>query len=170
MVSRKRVGRKTEPDNHSPLVLCPYFLEHQRLQLDAGYQGEIPNTAEFDLVICILWSRLGTLLAPTLRMPDGSAPAREQNTKLAGRWTTQARTGACRRCAFIATVRSRRRRWNRKRSAKPFSGNGTPSRSSLRVGRRTARGTSPGFSTSIATCRSLKSSSGGISAIFYWVR
>ena len=65
---------KTEPDNHSPLVLCPYFLEYQRLQLDAGYQGAIPNTAEFDLVICILWSRLGTLLAPTLRMPDGSAP------------------------------------------------------------------------------------------------
>jgi WD40 repeat protein/serine/threonine protein kinase len=68
-------GPKTEQDNHSPLVLCPYFLEHQRLQLDAAYQGEIPNTAEVDLVICILWSRLGTLLAPTLRMPDGSAPA-----------------------------------------------------------------------------------------------
>jgi WD40 repeat protein/serine/threonine protein kinase len=65
---------KTEPDNHSPLILCPYFLEHQRLQLDAGYQGAIPNPAEFDLVICILWSRLGTLLGPTLRMPDGSAP------------------------------------------------------------------------------------------------
>jgi serine/threonine protein kinase len=65
---------KTEPDDHSPLVLCPYFLEYQRLQLDAGYEGAIPNTAEFDLVICILWSRLGTLLAPTLRMPDGSEP------------------------------------------------------------------------------------------------
>src|SRR6202047_1256125 len=35
----------------------------------------MPNTTEFDLVICILWSRLGSLLAPTLRMPDGSAPA-----------------------------------------------------------------------------------------------
>jgi serine/threonine protein kinase len=65
----------SEPDYHSPFILCPYFLEHQRLQLDAGYQGTIPNTAEFDLVICILWSRLGTMLAPTLRMPDGSAPA-----------------------------------------------------------------------------------------------
>jgi len=66
---------KTEPDNHSPLLLCPYFLEHQRLQLDAGYLGVMPNTAEFDLVICILWSRLSSLLAPSLRMPDGSAPA-----------------------------------------------------------------------------------------------
>src|SRR5271166_2034289 len=71
----EKVEPKTEPDNHSPLVLCPYFLEHQRLQLDAGYQGVMPNTAEFDLVICILWSRLGSLLAPTLRMQDGSAPA-----------------------------------------------------------------------------------------------
>src|SRR6516164_1015856 len=66
---------KTEPDNHGPLVLCPYFLEHQRLALDLGYLGVMPNTAEFDLVICILWSRLGSLLAPSLRMPDGSAPA-----------------------------------------------------------------------------------------------
>ena len=65
---------KTGPDNHSPLILCPYFLEHQRLQLDAGYLGTIPNAAEFDLVICILWSRLGILLAPNLRMPDRSAP------------------------------------------------------------------------------------------------
>src|SRR6201997_5638207 len=65
---------KAEPDNHSPLVLCPYFLEHQRSQLDAGYHRAIPNTAEFDLVICILWSRLGTLLAPISRRPDGSVP------------------------------------------------------------------------------------------------
>jgi hypothetical protein len=43
--------------------------------LDAGYQGTIPNIAEFDLVICILWSRLGTQLAPALRMPDGSMPS-----------------------------------------------------------------------------------------------
>src|SRR5271168_4140381 len=33
---------QTEPDNHSPLILCPYFLEYQRLQLDGCYQGAIP--------------------------------------------------------------------------------------------------------------------------------
>ncbi|HSZ80298.1 MAG TPA: serine/threonine-protein kinase, partial [Chthoniobacterales bacterium] len=65
---------KTEPDSHNRLILCPYFLEYQRLQLDAVYQGAIPDTAEFDLVICILWSRLGTLLSSALKMPDGSAP------------------------------------------------------------------------------------------------
>ena len=65
---------KTEPENHGTLVLCPYFLEYQRFQSDAGCQGQIPNTAEFDLVISILWSRLGALLDPTLTMPDGGSP------------------------------------------------------------------------------------------------
>jgi hypothetical protein len=63
-----------EPENHGALVLCPYFLEYQRFQLEAGCRGQIPNPAEFDLVICLLWARLGPLLAPTLKMPDGSEP------------------------------------------------------------------------------------------------
>jgi WD40 repeat protein/serine/threonine protein kinase len=63
-----------EPESCGALVVCPFFWEYQRIQPDAGSQGQIPNTAEFDLVICILWSRLGTLFAPTLRMPDGSQP------------------------------------------------------------------------------------------------
>ena len=33
------------------------FLEYQRFQSDAGYRGQMRNTAEFDLVISILWSR-----------------------------------------------------------------------------------------------------------------
>ena len=65
---------RTESENHGTLLLCPYFLEYQRFQSDAVHQGQIPNTAEFDLVISILWSRLGALLDPTLTMPDGSSP------------------------------------------------------------------------------------------------
>ena len=165
------VSRKTEPDNHSPLVLCPYFLEHQRLQLDAGYLGVMPNTAEFDLVICILWSRLGSLVGPDLK------DAGWKRARLGNRIRNWLGVGPRRQeqgCAAVArlpqlfeadaavgTERGARSLW---------LGNGTPSRSSLRVGKRTGRGTSPGFSTSIATCRSLKSSSGGISAIFYWIR
>ena len=96
-------------------------------------------------MICILWSRLGTLSCPDLE-DAGWQRAWFGNgiRNCAGRWTRQARTEVFRRCTFTATVRSRRRRWNRKRSAKPLSGNGTPARSSLRIGRRTARGTSPG--------------------------
>ena len=162
---------KTEPDNHSPLVLCPYFLEHQRLQLDAGYLGVMPNTAEFDLVICILWSRLGSPVGPDLKDAGwkrarlgnglrnwlGVGPRRQEQGRAAVARLSQLFEAD----AAVGTERGARSLW---------LGNGTPSRSSLRVGKRTARGTSPGFSTSIATCRSLKSSSGGISAIFYWVR
>jgi WD40 repeat protein/serine/threonine protein kinase len=57
------------------LLLCPYFLEYQRVRPDSGYQGQIPNTAEFDLVICILWSRLGAQLVPAKRLPDGNLSA-----------------------------------------------------------------------------------------------
>ena len=64
----------TERENHRTLVLCPYFWEYEKLQPDADYQGQIPNTAEFDLVISILWSRLGARQNPNLSMPDGGRP------------------------------------------------------------------------------------------------
>ncbi|MBV9731628.1 MAG: ATP-binding protein, partial [Verrucomicrobia bacterium] len=76
------------------LVLCPYFWEYQRFSSDLGYQDQIPNTSQFDLVICILWSRLGTKLHPRFRMPDDSEPrsgteyelgwAKEQHKKTPG--------------------------------------------------------------------------------------
>jgi WD40 repeat protein len=56
------------------LILCPYFWEYQRFSPELGYQDQIPNTSRFDLVITILWSRLGTKLHPRFRMPDGSEP------------------------------------------------------------------------------------------------
>jgi WD40 repeat protein len=62
-----------EPDS-GELILCPYFWEYQRFSPELGYQDQIPNTAGFDLVICILWSRLGTKLHPSFQMPDGSEP------------------------------------------------------------------------------------------------
>src|SRR6516165_8121159 len=51
------------------LILCPYFWEYQRFSPELGYQDQMPNTAQFDLVICILWSRLGTKLHPRFQMP-----------------------------------------------------------------------------------------------------
>src|SRR5438132_5322903 len=41
------------------LILCPYFWEYQRFSPELGYQDQIPDTSRFDLVISILWSRLG---------------------------------------------------------------------------------------------------------------
>jgi serine/threonine protein kinase len=60
-----------EPENHAPLILCPYFLEYQKF---TECQARIPNAADFDLVTSILWCRLGALLDPTLIMPDGGSP------------------------------------------------------------------------------------------------
>jgi eukaryotic-like serine/threonine-protein kinase len=60
----------TETDHDASLILCPYFWEYQNYRPDPDYQGQMPNIVEFDLVICIVWSRLGSLRAP-LAIPDG---------------------------------------------------------------------------------------------------
>jgi hypothetical protein len=67
-------GPHVNSENQGALILCPYFWEHERSRPDSGDKGKVPNTAEFDLVICILWSHLGALPAQTLRLPDGSRP------------------------------------------------------------------------------------------------
>jgi energy-coupling factor transporter ATP-binding protein EcfA2 len=54
--------------------LCPCFWEYQDSEPDQDYREQIPNTGSYDLVISILWSRLGTKLSPALIMPDGSTP------------------------------------------------------------------------------------------------
>jgi len=55
-------------------LLCPWFWEHQDFTSEEDCKEHIPNTGQFDLVICILWSRLGAKPAPSLVMPDGSEP------------------------------------------------------------------------------------------------
>jgi WD40 repeat protein/serine/threonine protein kinase len=77
--SYQRLAEKSEeagaePESDTVLVVHPYFAENQRTRRDARYQNQTPNPAEFNLMIWILWSRCSTLLTPTLRMPDGSAP------------------------------------------------------------------------------------------------
>ena len=46
---------KSEPEDQGALVLCPFFWEHQSFRPQADYQGQMPNTADFDLVVCIRW-------------------------------------------------------------------------------------------------------------------
>jgi hypothetical protein len=50
------------------------FWEYQDADLDQDYHEQIPNTGSYDLVISILWSRLGTKLSPAFIMPDGTTP------------------------------------------------------------------------------------------------
>jgi len=59
--------------DESTLVLCPCFWEYPELEGD-DFLEQIPNTGRYDLVICILWSRLGPALVQKCVMPDGSRP------------------------------------------------------------------------------------------------
>jgi len=49
------------------VVLDPYFWEYEPMRITAGFQAQIEPPSQFDIVVCILWSRLGT----PLQAPDG---------------------------------------------------------------------------------------------------
>lgn len=51
--------------------LRPYFWEYQPMRATKDFQEQIPLTSEFDLVVCILWSRLGSRLHVKHHRPDG---------------------------------------------------------------------------------------------------
>ena len=70
----KTVARPASDDREDGLLLCPYFSEHQDSKAEPEYGEHILNPGQYDLVICILWSRLGTRSAPMFVMPDGSPP------------------------------------------------------------------------------------------------
>jgi hypothetical protein len=52
--------------------LAPYFWEHEPLRAHTDPQTQTEPLANFDLCVCLLWSRLGTRLYPGLHhKPDG---------------------------------------------------------------------------------------------------
>lgn len=53
-------------------LIEPYFWEHEPMRAVTDFQGNIPKPSEFDIVICILWSRLGAPLNDKYRHADGS--------------------------------------------------------------------------------------------------
>ena len=55
-------------------LVCPCFWEYEDWKPKDTYREQIPNSGQFDLVICLLWSRPGTRPASTSVMPDGSEP------------------------------------------------------------------------------------------------
>ncbi len=52
--------------------LRPIFWEHEPLLASATFQDQIVRPSDTEIVICILWSRLGTRLPPNFRRPDGT--------------------------------------------------------------------------------------------------
>jgi hypothetical protein len=53
-------------------VIEPYFWEYEPMRLTRDYQGQIPRASSFDVVVCILWSRLGTPLGQHYLRSDGT--------------------------------------------------------------------------------------------------
>jgi energy-coupling factor transporter ATP-binding protein EcfA2 len=76
--------RRSKPENETSrpgsenredgLLLCPHFQEHQNSKPDAERCERILNPGQYDLVINILWSQLGTRSSPMFVMPDGNQP------------------------------------------------------------------------------------------------
>src|SRR3981081_298936 len=67
-------ARPTSDNGEHGLLLCPYFWEHQDSKAEPEYCEHILNPGQYDLVINILWSRLGIRSAPMFVMPDGGQP------------------------------------------------------------------------------------------------
>ena len=72
--SDKVPAQSTNGSDDGRTWLRSLFWEYQDADLDQDYREQIPNTGSYDLVISILWSRLGTKLSPAFIMPDGTTP------------------------------------------------------------------------------------------------
>ena len=63
-----RLAAEFAPDAKIETILW----EHEPLLASGDFQTQITRPAETDIVVCILWSRLGTRLPQQLKRPDGS--------------------------------------------------------------------------------------------------
>lgn len=68
----KRVIERLQGEFATRARLEPVFWEHEPLLATASFQEQIIKPSETDIVICILWSRLGTRLPARFTRSDGS--------------------------------------------------------------------------------------------------
>ena len=52
--------------------ISPIFWEHEPLLTSASFQEQLVLPSQTHIVVCILWSRLGTRLPDNIRRSDGS--------------------------------------------------------------------------------------------------
>lgn len=74
LIARRVIGR-LDSQVGEVLRLEPVFWEHQPLVATATFQEQLLRPSDTDIVIAILWSRLGTVLPAHIRRADGSAYA-----------------------------------------------------------------------------------------------
>ncbi len=68
----ERVLRRLQGEFGTQVSLEPIFWEHEPLRATASFQEQILPPSQTDIVIIILWSRLGTRLPEHLQRQDGS--------------------------------------------------------------------------------------------------
>ena len=72
----RRVIDRLQSEFAEHLTLDPYFWEWEPVDFGQDYQSQIPSTANFDIVICLLWSKLGSRLGDQYKLPpDGKETA-----------------------------------------------------------------------------------------------
>jgi hypothetical protein len=68
----QRVIERVQLEFAGRVVLEPVFWEHEPLLATDTFQSQITRPADTDVMIAILWSRLGTRLPSDIRRKDGS--------------------------------------------------------------------------------------------------
>lgn len=72
----RRVIDRLQTELAEHIMLDPYFWEWEPVDFSHDYQSQIPSTADFDIVICLLWSKLGSRLGDQYKLPpDGKETA-----------------------------------------------------------------------------------------------
>lgn len=68
----KKIVSRLQMEAGDAISIEPYFWEHEAMSATKDYQQNIPEMSAFDVVVCMLWSRLGTPLHPERHpRPDG---------------------------------------------------------------------------------------------------
>ncbi len=70
-----RVIERLQGEFAAATTLEPVLWEHEPTRATGHFQEQIVLPSETDIVICILWSRLGTRLPEDFRRADGSTYA-----------------------------------------------------------------------------------------------
>ena len=67
-----RVIERLQGEFAAATTLEPVLWEHEPTRATGHFQDQIVRPSETDIVVCILWSRLGTRLPEHFRRPDGT--------------------------------------------------------------------------------------------------